>query len=94
MNDTEIAALVTRLARPHRSGGVVIERAALMAAGADYPAILEWITAHAGVPESPAPVRRKGGGLHGGRLSSGGEQASRQPTQFLLPPGALTPQSV
>ena len=89
MNDSEISTLVKRLARPHRSGGVVIERAALMAAGADYPAIVDWITAHSGTPETPAPVRHKGGGLHGGRLSSGGDQASRQPTQFLLPAGAL-----
>jgi len=40
MDDLEINALVTRLSRPHPSGGVVIERAAILAAGADFPAVM------------------------------------------------------
>jgi hypothetical protein len=58
VNDLEITALVKRLARAHASGGIVIERAAILAAGADYPAIMDWITAHAGTtPASRQPMR-------------------------------------
>jgi hypothetical protein len=88
VNDAEITALVTRLARPHASGGVVIERAAMLAEGADFPAVMEWIIAHAGKPEttlSAAPRR----GLHGSRLNDSGETESRTPLRFVLPAGAL-----
>lgn len=87
MNDDAIRALVTRLARPHRSGGQVIERAAILAEGADFPAVMEWIVAHAGEPESnvSAAPRR---GLHGGRLDNGGG-GSRVPLRFVLPAGVL-----
>ena len=87
MNDDAILALVTRLARPHRSGGQVIERAAILAAGADSPAIIAWILDHAGKPEqtvSTAPRR----GLHGARLAGGaGEQ--RAPRRFVFPADVL-----
>ena len=59
MEELEINELVTRLSRPHASGGVVIERAAILAAGADFPAVMSWITAHEGIPDalvSPVPV--------------------------------------
>jgi hypothetical protein len=36
MDDDPILALVKRLARPHASGGTVIERAAILADGADF----------------------------------------------------------
>lgn len=88
MNDHEITALVTRLARPHPSGGVVIERAALLAAGADYPAIIDWITAHSGTPESTIPPGRSRG-LHGLRITDGGTPASQQPMRFVLPANAV-----
>jgi hypothetical protein len=88
MNDLEITALVKRLARAHRSGGVVIERAAILAAGADYPAIMDWITAHAGTPETTAPTRRSRG-LHGSRINDGNTPASRQPMRFVLPADAI-----
>ena len=84
MNDHEITALVTRLARPHPSGGVVIERAALLAAGADYPAIIDWITAHSGTPESTTPPGRSRG-LHGSRITDGNTPAAQQPMRFVLP---------
>lgn len=87
MDDEAILALVTRLARPHRDGGQVIERAAILAAGADSAAVLEWVLAHAGKPEeqtAASPSR----GLHGGRMS-GGAVESRTPSRFVLPPGAL-----
>ena len=88
MDDAEISALVTRLARPHASGGVVIERAAILAEGADFSAVMEWIIAHGGKPEttlSAAPRR----GLHGLRLDDSGGTEPRPPLRFVLPAGAL-----
>ncbi len=87
MDDDAIQALVTRLVRPHRSGGQVIERAAIMAAGADSAAVIDWILAHAGTPEQVAPATTRHG-LHGPRLS-GAAGESRPPQRFVLPAGAL-----
>lgn len=88
MNDLEIAALVKRLARAHPSGGIVIERVAILAAGADYPTILDWITAHAGTPETTAPTNRTLG-LHGSRINDGNTPASRQPMRYVLPASTI-----
>ena len=74
MDDLEINALVTRLSRPHPSGGVVIERAAILAEGSDYAAVMSWITAHAGTPEATVSTTR-GRGLHGARMNGGDEIA-------------------
>ena len=82
-----IRTTVARLSRPHRSGGAVIERAAILAEGTNSTAILAWISAHAGEPEvaaPAAPVR----GLHGSGFS-GGVTASRGPARYILPAGAL-----
>jgi hypothetical protein len=46
VDDDAIRAVVRRLARPHASGGDVIERAAIIAEGAASGAIIAWITAH------------------------------------------------
>jgi hypothetical protein len=88
VDDDAIRALVTRLARPHISGGEVIERAAIIAEGADSAAVIAWITAHAGIPEATVvtPSRH---GLHGSRLGDGGRSGSRTPLRFVLPAGAL-----
>jgi hypothetical protein len=88
VDDDAIRALVTRLARPHISGGEVIERAAILAEGADSAAVIAWITAHAGIPEATvvAPSRH---GLHGSRLGDGGGVGPRAPLRFVLPAGAL-----
>jgi hypothetical protein len=87
--DAEIRALVKRLARPHPSGGDVVERAALLASGGDFAAVMVWITDHAGVAEKMVsePPRR---GLHGplSGLSSATDQ--RTPLRFVLPAGTLT----
>jgi hypothetical protein len=82
-DDGEIRALVARLARPHASGGRVIERPAILAEGADFVSVIGWIIAHGGEAEvgSEAPSR----GLHGARPS--GEDAV--PRRFVLPPGQL-----
>jgi hypothetical protein len=88
VNDSEITTIVARLSRPHPSGGFAIERAAILAAGADYPAIVDWITAHSGVPETAtAPARSRG--LHGSRLNEASGPGSLQPLRFVLPAGTL-----
>jgi hypothetical protein len=86
MDDASILALVTRLARPHRSGGQVIERAAILAAGADSPAVIDWILAHAGAPEETVATPRRG--LHGARLTDA-PGAAHPPQRFVLPAGVL-----
>jgi hypothetical protein len=86
--DAEIHALLKRLARPHSSGGDVVERAALLASGSDFPSVMAWIARHAGVAEpmaSEAPRR----GLHGPRIGLSGGAAPRTPLRFVLPAGAL-----
>jgi len=82
----EIHALVKRLARPHSSGGDVVERAALLASG-NFEAAMVWIADHGGVAEaivSGAPRR----GLHGPRLGLAGNEP-RTPVRFVLPAGTL-----
>jgi hypothetical protein len=87
VDDLEITALVTRLSRPHKSGGVVIERAAILAEGADFPAVMAWITAHDGAPDTAVtPTRSQG--LHGSRV--GDNATSPAPAlRFVLPADAL-----
>ena len=82
----EVRAIVRRLARPHRSGGSVVERAAILAEGERSGAILDWITDHDGEPES-APEAAPARGLYGARFS--GSSASRGPSRYILPAGAL-----
>ena len=87
MDDDAIRALVTRLARPHPSGGDVIERAAILAEGADLAAVMAWITAHAGIPEARVAAAPRHG-LHG-RLNDSGGAEPRTPFRFVLPAGTL-----
>lgn len=86
MNDLEITTLIRNLSRPHPSGGVVIERAAILAAGTDSPQIIDWILAHSGTPEAPAAPSH---GLHGGRMNGGRNSATAHPTRFILPANTL-----
>jgi hypothetical protein len=88
MDDDAIRALLTGLARPDASGGDVIERAAILAAGSDFTAIMAWVVAHGGKPEAVAAAVPSGG-LHGSRLTNGGGEGSATPLRFVLPPGAL-----
>jgi len=87
MDDDAIRALVIRLSRRHTSGGKVIERAAILAEGADSDAVVGWIVAHAGQPEVTA-VPPASHGLHGSRLTAAGG-AARAPARYVLPAGAL-----
>jgi hypothetical protein len=86
--DDEIRTLVGRLARRHPSGGTVIERAAIVAEGADSNEVVAWILAHAGEPEVVAAKSSKGG-LHGARLSGPIGSEPRPPARYVLPAGAL-----
>ena len=79
-------AVVTRLSRPHRSGGTVIERAAILAEGADSTRIVAWVVAHGGQPESALVSTKRG--LHGPRLDDPGA-SPRPPLRYVLPAGAL-----
>ena len=85
--DDPIRTTVARLSRPHRSGGAVIERAAILAEGRSSTAIFAWITAHAGEPEVVAPAAPVKG-LHGSGFG-GGVTATRGPARYVLPAGAL-----
>ena len=89
--DDAIRTVVARLARPHRSGGAVIERAAILAEGERSAAIFAWIDGHEGEPEivaASAPAK----GLYGTGFG-GGVTAPRGPARYVLPPGALAPPS-
>jgi hypothetical protein len=88
LDDADIRALVRRLARPHPSGGDVIERAALLASGADFVAAMDWITQHDGVAEAVAEHAPRQG-LHGARVGLSGGSAASVPLRFVLPAGAL-----
>jgi hypothetical protein len=88
MEDVAIRETVVRLSRPHKSGGAVIERAAILAEGADFAEILTWITAHAGLPETAVAPARNGGGLHSARLADSAG-AGGPPARYVLPAGAL-----
>jgi hypothetical protein len=86
--DEAICSVLRRLARPHPSGGDVLERAALLAEGEDFPAIMDWIADHHGIPEAglaPPPSQ----GLHGSRTSGAGAAAAK-PTRYVLPAGILS----
>ena len=85
--DDAIRALVTRLARRHSSGGDVIERAAILADGADFSAVMRWISDHDGQPETLAAAPSRG--LHGARLDRSGGSTSKTPLRFVLPAGTL-----
>jgi hypothetical protein len=96
MDEEAIRNLVTRLSRQHSSGGAVIERAAVLAEGAESKAILAWIADHDGEPE-PLVVKKAAGGLHTARLGGsrgGGEVGAvadfRTARRYVLPPGTLT----
>ena len=88
VDDDAIRSLVARLARAHPSGGTVIERAAIVAEGADSQTVMTWIIAHGGKPEATVETSTRHG-LHGSRLHASGEAAPRTASRFVLPAGAL-----
>ncbi len=76
------ASLVRRLARPHGSGGMVIERSVILAEGANSAAMLRWIADHDAVAESSAFSTRNPG-LHGPRASD--PRQDGPPRRYVLP---------
>ena len=88
MDDAEIRSVVTRLSRPHASGGQVIERAAILAAGGDYRAIMAWVMDHHAIAEVQVAAAPKGG-LHGGRVGYSTVAEAGEPTRFVIPAGVL-----
>jgi hypothetical protein len=88
-NDDEIRALLSRLSRRHASGGSVIERAAIVAEGADSAAVVAWILDHEGEPEAAA-VSSSMRGLHSPRVSEPIGPSPRAPARYVLPAGALS----
>jgi len=86
LDEEALRVLVTRLARPHRSGGRAIERASLLSSGSDFDAAVAWIVAHGGRPELAA-ASRPSGGLHGARH----DDAGAAPQRYVMPAGALGP---
>jgi hypothetical protein len=88
VDEDEIRSLVTRLARAHPSGGTVVERAAIVAEGADFDAVMAWILAHGGKPEAAVQSSTRHG-LHGARLHPTQGESPRTPSRFVLPAGAL-----
>ena len=89
MEDDAICTLVTRLARPHASGGEVVERAAILAEGGDFSAVMAWIADHGGEPE-PVALLGPGRGLHGPLIHDTPTAEGRSQRRFVLPAGALT----
>ena len=87
MATDEIAALVRRLARPHASGGMVIERSVILAEGANTAAILSWISDNDGVEDFTAAGSTRGHGLHGSFADST-PRATPAP-RFVLPARAF-----
>jgi hypothetical protein len=82
-----IRTLVTRLARPHSSGGHVIERAAILAEGSSFRTVMAWIVDHGGEPEEQATAPSRG--LHGARVNRSGSSVSPTTLRFVLPAGVL-----
>jgi hypothetical protein len=82
----ETAALVKRLARPHASGGMVIERSVILAEGANSAAILTWISEHDGIADSTLPSTPSNG-LHGTRSNASLQAAPAR--RFVLPASAF-----
>jgi hypothetical protein len=86
-SDAATREVVGRLARRHPSGGTVIERAAILAEGADSTAVVAWVIAHGGQPEAAVVSTKRG--LHSPRLLDDPAAAGRPPLRYVLPAGAL-----
>jgi hypothetical protein len=81
--DDAMRARLKRLARPHRSGGSVIERATLLAGGSAFDGAVAWIEANGGTGEMAAPPSAQRG-LHSARGTE-----TQTPLRFILPAGTL-----
>ena len=88
MDDDAILKLLHRLARPHPSGGSVVERAAIVAEGSGSESVLAWMDAHGATAEAtPPPTVRHG--LHESGWRSIDAAKPSAPSRYILPAGAL-----
>lgn len=83
-DEDELRLVVERLSRRDRSGGRVIERAALLAEGTRSTALIAWLGEHGWEPEAPAAASPRGGGIHGQREHR--SASSGAPTRYVLAP--------
>jgi hypothetical protein len=83
-----IRAIVERLARPSGSGTHTVERAAILAEGADCAEIEAWILRAGGEACVDATVPR-GRGLHAERANARSAPAGSPPSRYVLPESAL-----
>jgi hypothetical protein len=83
------AVLVKRLARPHPSGGTVIERAVILAEGTHSTAILAWIADHDGTPDTTPPQSRNTG-LHSRSPAAGDGRRPAPAQRYILPAHAFS----
>ena len=89
IDDAEIRAIVERLARPAKSGGHTIERAAILAEGANCGEIEAWIVRNGGEPFVNAAVA-PGSGLHADRINASAAPTGAAPTRYMLPAQSLS----
>jgi hypothetical protein len=82
------AVLVRRLARPHPSGGTVIERSVILAEGKRSKELLAWIADHGGAPDSTLATARNRG-LHSPSLATGAEVQTTPARRYILPAHAF-----
>jgi hypothetical protein len=76
------------MARRHPSGRRVIERAAILAEGADCTAVVAWIIANRGEPVPPLPAMQHSYTVHGSTVRS--QRDPRAPVRYVLPADAFT----
>lgn len=88
IDDDAIRAIVIRLARPATAGAHTIERAAILAEGAECAEIEAWIVRQGGEPfvEAAAP---RGHGLHAERMQTRSSSAGGTPSRYVLPASLL-----
>jgi hypothetical protein len=88
VDDDAIRSLVSRLARPRPGGGATVERAAILAEGADFDAVISWIAGRGGEAEAATKSSARHG-LHGAQMRATGSAQPRVPARFILPADAL-----
>jgi hypothetical protein len=88
MDERAIHELVTRLARPHRGGTLIVEGAAIRAEGSDFDAVEAWILSRGGKPEQEPP-RPPARGLHAARFAESEAHRNLSTSRYILPASAL-----
>jgi hypothetical protein len=88
MSTDAVGAVVKRLARPHVSGGMVVERSVILAEGSSSAAILSWISDHDGIADFTVASARSHG-LHGSRIDANAVLPDGPARRFVLPAGTF-----